>query len=183
MLSLPRLPILACVGVALCAPVAPVLAQSGPGLAKMRLSGDSPISIEGDRLEVREAEGVAIFTGAVNVVQAQTSMKAGRLTVFYDKGGQGSVATGSASIKRLEMDGKVVLRSPTQTATGDAGSFDMGSEVFVLTGAKVVLTEGDNVAVGCKLTVQMKTGKADLQGCKSSGRVQIMINPKSKQGN
>lgn len=153
------------------------------GLQTMRLSGDAPIAIEGDKLEVREKEGIAIFTGAVNVVQGDTSMKAGRLVVHYDKQGEGSVATGSAAIKSLEMEGKVVLRSPTQTATGDAGSFDMGSEVFTLTGAKVVLTEGENVAVGCKLVVQMKSGKADLQGCKSSGRVQIMINPKSAKGN
>jgi lipopolysaccharide export system protein LptA len=161
------------------------LAQSSEGLSGMRLTNTAPIAIEGDKLEVNEESGVAIFTGAVQVTQDGTSMKAGKLTVFYDKKGEGSVATGSAAIKRLEMDGKVVLSSPTQTATGDAGAFDMASETFVLTGQRVVLTEGGNVAVGCKLTVAMKTGKADLEGCKGggTGRVQIMINPKSAQGN
>jgi lipopolysaccharide export system protein LptA len=159
----------------------PAFAQGKPGTLK--LSGDSPISIEGDRFEVREAEGIAIFTGAVNIVQDDSSMKAGKLIVYYDKGGEGSVMTGSATIQSLEMSEKVVLRSPTQTATGDAGTFDMATETLVLTGKKVVLTEGDNVAIGCKLTVQMKSGKADLEGCQGSGRVQIMINPKSRQGN
>jgi lipopolysaccharide export system protein LptA len=159
--------------------VHPALAQQGPGLAKMRLSNDAPIAIDADKLEVREAEGVAIFSGAVNVTQADTSMKAGKLVVHYAKGGEGSVATGSAAIERLEMSGKVILKSQTQTATGDAGSFDMGSEVFVLTGSRVVLSEGGNVAVGCKLTVQMKSGQADLKPCGETGRVQIMIKPKS----
>ncbi|MCU0831773.1 MAG: LPS ABC transporter substrate-binding protein LptA [Rhizobiaceae bacterium] len=160
----------------------PGLAQSGNTL---KLSGSEPIAIEGDSFEVREADGIAIFTGAVNVTQGQSTMKAGRLVVHYDKQGEGSVMTGSAAITKLEMSGKVVLRSPTQSATADEGVFDMASEVLVLSGSKVVLTEGDNVAVGCKLTYQMKSGKADLQGCKGtgSGRVQIMINPKSQQGN
>jgi lipopolysaccharide export system protein LptA len=170
-------------GLAAACLIAVVPAHAQQGLGGMKFNNSAPISIEGDRLEVIEDQGIAVFTGAVNVVQAATSMKAGKLTVYYDKSGKGSVATGSAAIKRLEMEGRVVLSSPTQTATGDAGSFDMASEVFVLTGKKVVLTEGANVAVGCKLTVQMKSGEAQIDGCKSSGRVQIMINPKSAKGN
>ena len=165
----------------------PVLAQQDArGLSKMQLTRDQPIAIDADRLEVREEQGIAIFTGAVQVEQGNTSMKAGELKVFYAKGGEGSVATGSANIDRLEMRNKVIIRSQTQTATGDAGSFDMKSEVFTLTGSKVVLTEGDNVAVGCRLVVQMKTGAANLEACKGgsgTGRVQIMLNPKTARGN
>ena len=148
----------------------------------MKFTSDQPIAIESDRLEVREKDGVAVFTGAVSVNQGTTTMRAGQLTVYYAKG-EGSVATGSAAIRRLEMSGKVVINSETQTATGDAGSFDMPSETFVLTGKRVVLSEGDNVAVGCKLTVQMNSGKADLQSCGNSGRVQIMLNPKTAKSN
>jgi lipopolysaccharide export system protein LptA len=164
---------------ALCAQQA--FAQNGP--AGMRLSGDEPISIQGDRLEVREDEGIAIFTGAVRAQQADTELNSGRLTIHYDKSGGGSVSTGTAAIRLLEMEGKVVLKSPTQTATGDSGSFDMATQLFTLVGEQVVLTEGDNVAVGCKLVVEMDSGKADLEGCSGGGRVQIMINPKSGSGN
>lgn len=158
------------------------------GLASMKLDGKQPISIESDRLEVLEAESKAIFNGAVNVVQGTTSLQAGNLIVFYAKKGNGaattgSVATGSAAIERLELSGKVVITSEKQTATGDAGSFDMASNIFELTGQRVVLSEGGNVAVGCKLTVQMSTGQANLDSCPKGGRVQIMINPQSTQGN
>ena len=158
------------------------LAQNA-GLAAMKLDGKQPISIESDRLEVLESESKAIFTGAVNVAQGATTLQAGNLIVFYAKKGTGSAATGSAAIERLEMSGKVIIKSEKQTATGDAGTFNMKSNTFQLTGSRVVLSEGGNVAVGCKLTVQMTTGKANLESCKNGGRVQIMINPQSAQGN
>ena len=165
-------------------PIAAIAQSSNAGLARMQLSGDEPIAIDADRLEVRESEGIAIFTGAVSVVQGETNMKAGELIVYYAKGDEGSAATGTAAIDRLEMTGKVVLQSPTQTATGDAGSFDMSSETFTLTGSRVVLTEGENVAMGCKLVVQMASGAAKLDACAGSGgRVQIMLNPKSASKN
>ena len=41
----------------------------------------------------------------------------------------------------------------------------MKTEVLVLSGKEVVLSEGANVLSGCKLTVQMKTGKAQVDGC------------------
>ncbi len=149
-------------------------------LTGMKLSNDLPIQIESDRLDVREADSVAEFTGNVSVVQDKTLMKAGKLIVYYVKGG-GSAATGSAAIDHLEVSGKVYVKSETQVATGDSGTFDMDSQVLVLSGNKVVLSEGNNVAVGCKLTVFMKNGQAKLESCKSGGRVSIVIDPNSKK--
>jgi lipopolysaccharide export system protein LptA len=161
----------------------PAIAQSA-GLASMKLDGKQPIAIDADRLEVLENEGKAVFNGAVNVVQGATSLQTGNLIVYYAKDGKGTAATGSAEIERLEMSGKVIIKSEKQTATGDKGSFDMKSDVFVLTGERVVLSEGGNVATGCKLTVKMATGKANLESCKNgNGRVQILINPQSAKSN
>ena len=149
-------------------------------ISGLKLSGDEPIQIESDKLEVREADNLAIFSGNVSVVQGPTVLKSGRMTVFYAKDG-GSAATGSSSIDRLEVDDKVYVKSENQVATGDRGVFDMKTEVLVLSGSKVVLSEGENVLVGCKLTVQMKSGQAQVEGCKSgqsgSGRVQMSITP------
>ena len=147
----------------------------------LRLSGDQPIQIESDKLEVRETDNLAIFSGNVSVVQGPTVLKSGRMTVYYAKDG-GSATTGSASIDRLEVDGKVHVKSEGQVATGDHGVFDMKTEVLVLSGDEVVLSEGENVLVGCKLTVQMKTGQAQVDGCNKgggSGRVMMSITPGS----
>lgn len=154
-------------------------AQSGAEsrLTGLRLNGNEPIEIASDKLEVKEAENLAIFTGNVAVTQGATTLKSGRMTVYYAKDG-GSAATGSAAIDRLEVDGKVYVKSDNQVATGDEGTFDMKSETLVLSGKEVVLSEGANVLAGCKLTVQMKTGQAKIDPCKQ-GRVTVKIVPGS----
>lgn len=147
----------------------------------LKLSGDQPIQIESDRLEVRENDNVAVFSGNVSVTQGTTVMKSGRMTVHYARDG-GSAATGSAAIERLEVDGKVYVKSEDQVATGDRGTFDMKSEILVLTGKEVVLSQGENVIVGCKLTVQMRNGQAKLDGCggaEGGGRIKMLITPGS----
>lgn len=158
-------------------------AQEGR-MTGIKLDGGKPIQIESDRLEVREADGLALFTGNVSVVQGPTQLRAGQMTVYYNNQGGGSATTGQADIDRLEVSGKVYVKSENQVATGDEGSFDMRSEVLVLTGKEVVLTEGENVIVGCKLTVQMATGQAQLDGCggnQTGGRVKMLLNPGSQR--
>lgn len=150
----------------------------------LSVSGKDPIQIESDRLEVLEAENKAIFTGNVNVTQGPTLMKAGRMVVFYVKGEKGAAATGSSNIDRLEVDDKVYIKSDDQVATGDRGVFDMKTEIMTLSGTQVVLSQGTNVLVGCKLTAYMNTGRAQVDGCakagSASGRVMMSITPGSQ---
>nr|WP_250157221.1 LptA/OstA family protein [Tianweitania aestuarii] len=166
-------------------------------MTSLNLSNDQPIQIESDKLEVRDNDRQAIFTGNVSVVQGETLMKAGKMTVYYvgqamARDGQQKPAEtqpaagatpGSADIERIEVDGKVYVKSESQVATGDRATFDMKSEVLTLTGKEVVLTEGENVIVGCRLNVQMKTGQAQLDGCggtQSGGRVKMLLQPGSQ---
>ncbi|GLS36023.1 hypothetical protein GCM10010869_16120 [Mesorhizobium tianshanense] len=177
----------ALLGLGLFLGVKPSLAQSNTTsqLSGLKLSGDKPIQIESDKLEVRQADSIAVFTGNVSVVQGPTVLKSGKMTVYYvkdagaaAKGAEaaGAAMTGSADIDRLEVDNKVYIKSDDQVATGDRGSFDMKTEVLVLSGSKVVLSQGDNVLVGCKLTVQMKSGLAQVDPC-GDGRVMMSITP------
>lgn len=165
------------------APAAMAQQQDGR-MTGLKLEGDKPIQIESDHLEVREKDGVAVFTGNVAVVQGPMLLRSGKMTVYYDNQG-GSVSTGSANIDRLEVENKVYVKSDTQIATADRGTFNMKSEVLVLSGKEVVLSEGDNIIVGCKLTVQMASGLANLEGCgkgsaAGSGRVKMLLKPASQ---
>lgn len=144
----------------------------------MKLSNDEPIQIESDQLEIKEQEKRAYFTGNVKVVQGGTTMRAGKMTVLYTGEG-GSMTSGNTDIDKIFMDDKVFLSSGEQQATADKGQFDMASQTFVLTGDQVVLSEGQNVFKGCKLTVLMNTGEAKLDSC--GGRVEILLDPKSRQ--
>ncbi|MCP8897263.1 LptA/OstA family protein [Shinella daejeonensis] len=143
----------------------------------LRLSNDAPIQIQSDKLEIRDQESKAEFTGNVKVVQGTTTLQAGRMIVQYSAGG--SVAGGNADIEKIDVSEKVYLKSGTQEATSDTGTFNLVNETLVLEGDKVVLSEGKNVFVGCKLTVTMRTGEAKLDAC--GGRVMIQLDPKSRK--
>jgi len=171
--------------------VAPALAQSGSTsqLSGLKLSGDQPIQIESDKLEVHQADSAAIFSGNVTVNQGPTLLKAGKMTVYYVKDSNASKSaaagasamTGAANIDHLVVENKVYIKSNDQIATGDTGTFDMKTQVLTLQGKEVVLSQGDNVLKGCKLTVQMKSGLANVDGCGTGGRVIMSITPQ-KQG-
>jgi lipopolysaccharide export system protein LptA len=167
-------------------------------MSGLKLSGDKPIQIESDKLEVHQNENLAIFTGNVSVVQGPTLLKAGRMKVFYVKSDPAAAGkdkkaeapskpaatgaspmSGGANIDHLEIDGKVYIKSDDQVATGDSGTFDMKSQVLVLSGKEVVLSQGSNILVGCKLTVQMQTGLAQVDAC--GGRVMMSLTPQSQK--
>lgn len=171
--------------------------QATATMPGMKLSNDQPIQIESDKLEIHDQEHTALFTGNVKVVQGTTTMQSGKMTVYYkDKAAKpaadgaqpaaqpeqsASLASGSADIDKILVTDKVFLSSGTQTATADDGNFDMASQTFILTadeGNKVILSDGPNVFTGCKLTVHMQTGQAQLESC--GGRVQIQLDPKSQ---
>jgi len=162
---------------ALCLPPL-AMAQSTTTSGNLKLSSDEPIQIESDQLDVKDKEAKAIFTGNVKVVQGKMSLQASTMTVYYR--GQGTtVSSGNADIKSIDVNDNVFLSSGTQQATADAGHFDMDSQTFVLTGKQVVLSEGQNVFTGCKLTVHMDSGEAKLDSC--GGRVNIQLDPKSQK--
>ena len=168
----------AMIAAAVLASAPAVMAQETESrMSGLALSGDQPIQIESDLLKIDEETSKATFTGNVKVVQGETVLQAGEMVVNYNNNG-GSVSSGTADIREIELYKKVLIRSGTQTATADEGNFKMAEEVLVLTGEKVVLTDADNVFIGCKLTVQMKTGQAKLDSC--GRRVMIQLDPKSR---
>ncbi|EDQ35619.1 hypothetical protein HPDFL43_20532 [Hoeflea phototrophica DFL-43] len=176
--SLPIVGLAALLGVAVLAGPQPVQAQTSESrMTGLALSGDEPIQIESDLLQINEETSQATFTGNVRVLQGDTVLQAGEMIVHYAKNG-GSVASGAADIREIDLFKKVLIRSGTQTATADTGNFNMANEVLVLSGEKVVLTDAENVFIGCKLTVQMQNGQAKLDSC--GRRVMIQLDPKSR---
>ena len=155
-----------------------------------------PVKIEAARLEVRDKDKVATFTGNVKVVQGDTTMHCKVLVVFYEKkddaqGPKGAQPgapmqaaapgpAGSSQINRLEAKGNVVVTQKDQTATGDTGLFDMKSNTVTMTG-NVLVSQGQNVLRGEKLVVDLTTGvsRVDAKG----GLVQMLLNQGGPQPN
>ena len=169
------------------------LAQSGrpaaaPGAGPNAVQGfsknrDKPVQIEATTLEVRDKQRIATFSGNVNVVQGDTTMRCKVLVVHYDSdqasGGMKAASPGpggSQQITRLEAKGNVIVTQAEQTATGDHGNFDMKANTITLTG-NVVVSQGKNVLRGERLVVDMTTGVSRVDAGASRGPVRMLIEP------
>ncbi len=165
-------------------------AQSVGAFSGFKSGGKEPIQIEADHLKVYDDKAIAIFTGNVKVVQGGSLLKSGKLKVFYEKSGKKNSGAGSQgnSIKRLEVSGTVYVSSDGNKATSDSGSFNMKTEDVVLKGS-VVLTQGKSIMTGCLFRANLKTGIATMESnCnnkagKKTGRVKMLIDPKSRKSN
>ncbi len=151
----------------------PSFAQDFSGPFEGMQNSDEPIQIEADRLEVKDKEGTALFTGNVNVVQGTTILKAARLKVIYARGGEGA----NGDLEYLEATGKIAVRSGDQKVTADRGEFDMKKQTVLLSG-DVVITQGSNVVTGCILEVDLETSSAVLKPCKGK-RPTILFSPRN----
>lgn len=109
-----------------------------------------PIEIEADILTLEQDNAVAIFEGHVLAVQGEISLKAQVLKVHYVSDGGDS----EQSIRLIEAEGDVVIASPTETATGDEGVYDIVGETMQLTG-DVVLTREGNILKGQQLDIDL----------------------------
>lgn len=147
-------------------------------------NSDDPIQIEADRLEVQDEKAEAIFKGNVKVVQGTTVLTTKVLRVYYLRNGEQTSPGQNSQIERLVVSGGVHIRTEDQVATADSGSFNMKTEMVELVG-NVVLIQGENIAKGCKLIANLKTGVSQLEsrdcpGSKESGgRIKILLTPSS----
>jgi lipopolysaccharide export system protein LptA len=142
---------------------------------------DKPIKINSATLEVRDKDKMATFSGDVHLVQGDTTMRSKTLVVFYEDDAATKPAAGTQQnqqIKRVEAKGGVIVVQKDQTATGDNGVFDMRANTVTLLG-NVVISQGQNVVRGDRLTVDMTTGVSQVGCGKTAGqcRVQALINP------
>ena len=161
----------------------PAKAQSFGGAFDGLRNNDEPIQIEADRLEIIDNENTARLTGNVNVVQGSTILKAGKLTVYYLKGNNRNA--NSNGIRKIVASGKVAVRSQDNRATADSASVDMVTDIVTLSG-NVFISQGNNVAKGCEVTVNLRTNVSKIKPCakaSGSGRVKLLLDPKSRNAN
>lgn len=120
-----------------------------------------PIDITADRLEVFQEENRAVFTGNVIAIQGDTKLSSEQMTVFYLKPEDKKGAEGSGAIRRIEVERNVFLATPTDTASGLNGVYDLEKREIRLNG-DVVLTQKGTTLKGDHLTYDMNTGKSIL---------------------
>jgi lipopolysaccharide export system protein LptA len=197
-----------CAAIAVLIVAAPAAAQA-PAAAPspfgiQNANKDQPVQIEAATLEVHDKNKEATFSGNVQVVQGDTTMKCQNLVVFYGQevgfgstsgasGADGTSVTsnkgmpqGAQNIRRIEARGGVTVITKDQNAAGDLGVYDLKTKTITLSG-NVVVSQGQNVIHGERVVVDMVTGNARVEsgssnggagaGAPGPGRVRALIQP------
>ena len=139
-------------------------ATLGAGLASAQDSisalkghdSNAPVDVSADRIEVQDRADRAIFAGNVKVRQASLSLDTERLTVAYSSGG-------GIQIRRLDAAGGVVVRSPSETARGNFGIYDLDKKLITLVG-DVQLRRAGSQVMGSRLVIDLQSGRAVIDG-------------------
>ncbi|HEX3429780.1 MAG TPA: LptA/OstA family protein [Rhizomicrobium sp.] len=135
-------------------------------------NSNAPINVSSDTFEGNLQTKVGTYIGNVVVTQADDRLRADKVKV--------DVVAGKPS--RFDATGHVVFVSPSGTATGDNGVYELGPRTITLTG-HVVLTKDKDVMRGTSLVVDMDTGQSRLiaQGAQGN-RVQGLFVQQPQSG-
>jgi lipopolysaccharide export system protein LptA len=181
-------------------------APSSPAKPGQFENKDAPVQIEAATLEVHDKSKTATFSGNVQVVQGDTTMRCRSLVVFYgqevgigEAGGEATTGTaaksqlggtkGAQNIRRIEARGSVTVLTKDQSASGDLGIYDLKTKTITLSG-NVVVSQGQNVIHGERVVVDTETGNARVESgssgagasAGSGGRVRALIQTGKGQG-
>lgn len=154
---------------------------------------NEPVKIESNKLEVRDKEKLAIFTGNVFVQQGDTTMRSPELRVFYEadtkdkkgakKTAEPAPANGSTPVAATKTAGGKVATTEKDvsqkikkiealggvivTSKDQKATGDradfMMKENIVILTGNVVVSQGQNVMRGDKLVVELNTSKAHME--------------------
>lgn len=143
--------------------VAALALSSGMALAQQakiafgELNQDTtlPVQVQADQLAVNNADGSAVFSGNVVVVQGEMKLAAGEVQVKYGADGK--------SIDQLLARGGVTISNLGDAAEAQEALYTIASGVIVLSG-NVLLTQGPSAMAGQKLTINLKDGTGVMEG-------------------
>lgn len=130
--------------------------QGGPVSALKGHDTNAPIDTSADRIEVQDRADRAIWSGNVIVKQAELTLETERLTVAYSN-------NGGLQADRLDASGGVVVRSPSETARGDFGIYDLDKKLITLIGSVRLERNGSRIS-GSRLTIDLDSGRAVVDG-------------------
>lgn len=137
---------------------------AAPAIAQQGHNARAPIDFGADQIQLQDRANRAVLTGNVAVRQADMTLNAQRMTVAYT----GQVVGGNPQVSRLDASGGVTVRRPDQTARSRYAIYDLNRRVITMLGA-VSLTQGANTINGGRLTINLDTGRAVIDGSSVAG--------------
>ncbi|GGB24401.1 hypothetical protein GCM10011380_12450 [Sphingomonas metalli] len=128
--------------------------------AQQRHNTAAPIDFSADRIELQDRADRVVLAGNVSVKQTEMTLNAARMTVAYT----GEVVGGNPQVSRLDASGGVTVRRPDQTAKSQYAIYDLNRRVITMLGAVSLTQGGGNTVNGGRLTINLDTGRAVIDG-------------------
>lgn len=135
------------------------LAASAPAHAQTRHDSSAPIDFAADHIELQDRANRVMLTGNVRITQAEMTLTAARMTVAYT----GEITNGSPQVSRLDAAGGVTVTRPDQSARSQYAVYDLNRRVITMVGG-VTLRQGANTVSGGRLSIDLDTGRATIDG-------------------
>lgn len=140
------------------------IAVGGGATAQQRHNSNAPIDFAAQNIELQDRANRAILSGGVKITQSNMTLDANRVTVAYT----GAVLDGNPQVSRLDAAGGVTVVRPNQRASGQYAVYDLNRRVITMVGG-VTLNEGPNVIRGGRLSINLDSGRAVIDGSATSG--------------
>jgi lipopolysaccharide export system protein LptA len=148
--------------------------RAAPTPATGKHDNNAPINISSDNFQADLNGKTGTWTGNVFVVQGDMKMRADTVRMV----------TVNGKTDKIFASGKVVVDSPSGTATGDNGVYAVVPHTVLLTGRVVLSQKGKNTMTGTQATLNMTTDQMVMTSAKSAqnpgGRVQAIFTPNSQ---
>ena len=156
---------------------------AAPSLAHAQFAADSNAPITGSADSVDYQKDVTVFSGQVDIRQADVRILSDVMKVY--SGSSGSTASGGSeafnNVERIEAIGNFYYITPEQEVKGTQGVYERSKDNFTVTGNVILLQGGDNVVTGDRLVYNLSNNQATVTGnckgrrCGDKGRVNILI--------
>lgn len=114
-----------------------------------------PVEVTADQLAVNNADGTAVFTGNVSVIQGEMTLAAPEVQVKY--------GVDRSKIDQLIAKGGVKITNLGDTATAENALYTIATGIVVMTG-DVRLTQGASTMAGQKLSINLTDGTGVMEG-------------------
>ena len=148
-------------------------------LAHAQFAANSNAPITGSSDTVDYQKDVSIFSGQVDIRQADVRILADVMKVY--SGGTSNNGEAFGNVDRIEAIGNFFYITPEQEVKGQQGVYERSKDIFTVTGNVILLQGEDNVVTGDRLIYNLTNNQATVTGncqgrrCGDKGRVNILI--------
>ena len=154
-----------------------VLCVTTPAPAQISGNSKAPIDITANEAEVLNAKCETTWRGNAEALQDKTRLRADTIVVHAKPKGVGANGQPDCgATERIEAKGHVYYVNPDRNARSDQAIYTAASNEVVMTG-NVIVVQGNDVARGERLTINVTTHQARMEAAGASGRVRAVIYP------